>query len=80
MTTALMLLCLVFAACYILLGIFHMAAPGKVLPFSRAVLGRKRYARKATRFEQVTLTNWKMMGAAYVVFGLIMVWALRGIF
>jgi len=75
-----MLLCLAFAAGYILLGVFHMAVPGKAPGFYRRVLGAKLFARYAERFAQISKTNWKMMGAAYVVFGLVMVWALRGIF
>ena len=80
MTTAVMLLCLLFAAGYILLGVFHMAVPGKAPGFYRAVMGRKLFARYAERFEQVSRANWKMMGAAYVIFGLVMVWALHGIY
>jgi len=78
LATAVMLLCLLFAAGYILLGVFHMAMPGKAPLFYRTVMGRRLFARYADRFEQVSRTNWKMMGAAYVVFGLVMVWALRG--
>jgi hypothetical protein len=77
---AVMLLCLLFAAGYILLGVFHMAVPGKAPAFYRAVMGRKLFARYAERFEQVSRVNWKMMGAAYVIFGLVMVWALHGIY
>jgi hypothetical protein len=74
------LLCLVMAAGYILLGAAQMAAPRTVLPVYRLLLGRRRFERNRWRFEQLSAANWKMMGAAYVGFGLILLWALHGMF
>jgi len=77
---AVALLCLLLAAGYIVLGAFQMMAPKKVLPVYRLMLGRRRFERNAARFEQMSAANWKMIGAAYVVFGLILVWSLHEIF
>ncbi|HWZ50271.1 MAG TPA: hypothetical protein VNW54_02290 [Granulicella sp.] len=74
------LLCLLLAAGYILLGAVQMAAPRTVLPLYRLMLGRRRFERNRWRFEQLSVANWKMMGAAYVGFGLILLWALHGMF
>jgi hypothetical protein len=73
-------LILILAAAYILLGAVHLAAPTKVLPIYRFLLGRRRFEKNAFRFEQITPTNWKLIGAAYVLFGMILAWSLRGIF
>lgn len=74
------LILLLIAAAYILLGTFHLAAPGKVLPIYRLLLGRRLFAKNASRFEQITRTNWKLMGAAYILFGMLIVWSLRSSF
>jgi hypothetical protein len=74
------LILLLIAAAYIILGTFHLAAPGKVLPIYRFLLGRRRFAKYASRFEQVTRTNWKLMGAGYILFGMLIVWTLRSSF
>lgn len=74
------LILLLIAAAYILLGTFHLAAPSKVLPVYRLLLGRRLFAKNASRFEQVTRTNWKLMGAAYILFGMFLVWSLRASF
>lgn len=75
----LVLLCVALSAGYILLGAFHMAAPQKVLPVYRVMLGKRRFERNAWRFEQISPANWKMMGAAYIVFGLMLAWAIQSI-
>lgn len=64
---------------YILLGAFHMASPRKVLPVYRAFLGRRRFERNAWRFEQISAGNWKMMGVAYILLGLMLAWAVESI-
>ncbi|GGG80247.1 hypothetical protein [Edaphobacter dinghuensis] len=74
------LILLLIAAAYILLGTFHLAAPSKVLPVYRLLLGRRLFAKNASRFEQITRTNWKLMGAAYILFGMFLVWSLRSRF
>jgi hypothetical protein len=78
--TLLSILILILAAAYILLGAFHLAAPAKVLPLYRLLLGRRLFAKNADRFHQVTPTNWKLMGAAYILFGMALVWSLRASF
>jgi hypothetical protein len=80
MATLFPLIILVIAAAYIILGSIHLAAPTKVLPLYRFFLGRRLFAKNACRFEQITSTNWKLMGTAYIVFGMILVWSLRSIF
>lgn len=74
------LILLLIAAAYIILGTFHLAAPGKVLPIYRFLLGRRLFSKNASRFEQITRTNWKLMGAAYILFGMLAVWSLRSSF
>ncbi|MEO6982888.1 MAG: hypothetical protein ABI072_07205 [Edaphobacter sp.] len=74
------LLILIIAAAYIILGTIHLAAPTKVLPIYRRLLGRRLYTKNVSRFEQVTATNWKLMGVVYIVFGMILVLSLRSIF
>jgi hypothetical protein len=74
------LLILVIAAAYVLLGTIHLAAPTKVLPIYRFLLGRRLFTKNASRFEQITPTNWKFIGAAYVIFGMILVLSLRSSF
>ena len=73
------LILLLIAAAYIILGTFHLAAPTKVLPVYRFLLGRL-FTKNASRFEQITPTNWKFMGAAYILFGMLLVWTLRSSF
>jgi hypothetical protein len=80
MTALIPLLILIVAAAYIILGAIHLAVPTKVLPIYRRLLGRRLFARNASRFEQITPTNWKLIGAAYIVFGMILVLSLRSIF
>jgi hypothetical protein len=74
------LILLLIAAAYIILGTFHLAAPTKVLPIYRVLLGRRLFTKNASRFEQITRTNWKLMGAAYILFGMLIVWTLRSSF
>ena len=80
MTALFPLLILILAAAYIVLGAIHLAAPTKVLPIYRGLLGRRLYTKTASRFEQITLANWKFIGAAYILFGMAIVWSLRSIF
>lgn len=80
MTTLIPLLILILAAAYILLGTIHLAAPNKVLPLYRRLIGRRLYEKNAPRFEQVTPTNWKIMGVAYILFGMALVWSLHSSF
>ncbi len=75
-----LILTLFIAAAYVLLGTIHLAAPTKVLPIYRFLLGRRLFAKNASRFEQITPTNWKFIGAAYVLFGMILVLSLRSSF
>jgi len=75
-----LILTLFIAAGYVLLGTIHLAAPTKVLPIYRFLLGRRLFAKNASRFEQITPTNWKFIGAAYVLFGMILVLSLRSSF
>ncbi len=80
MTTLIPLLILILAAAYILLGAAHLAAPTKVLPIYRLLLGRRLYEKNAPRFQQVTPINWKIIGTAYILFGMLLVWSLRASF
>ncbi len=80
MTALFPLLILVLAAAYIILGAIHLAAPTKVLPIYRRLLGRCLFEKTASRFEQITPANWKFIGAVYIVFGMIVVWSLRSVF
>lgn len=73
------LILLLIAAAYIILGTIHLAAPSKVLPIYRFLLGRL-FTKNAARFEQITPTNWKFIGAVYILFGMILVWSLRSSF
>ena len=74
------LILLLIAASYILLGTFHLAAPTKVRPIYRFLLGHRLFAKNASRFEQITPTNWKFIGGAYILFGMILVWSLHSSF
>jgi hypothetical protein len=74
------LILLFIAAAYVILGTIHLAAPTKVLPIYRVLLGRRLFTKNAARFEQITPTNWKFIGAAYVIFGMILVLSLRSSF
>lgn len=46
------LILLLIAAAYIVLGTLHLAAPGKVLPIYRFLLGRRLFAKNASRFDR----------------------------
>lgn len=80
MTTLIPLLILILAAAYILLGATHLAAPTKVLPIYRTLLGRRLFTRFAANFDQMTSTNWKLIGTAYILFGMFLVWSLHSSF
>ena len=80
MSTLLPLLILIIAAAYIILGTIHLAAPTKVLPIYRRLLGRRLYTNNAHRFQQITSTNWKIMGVVYILFGMVLVWSLHSSF
>jgi hypothetical protein len=71
---------LILAAAYILLGAAHLAAPAKVLPLYRFLLGRRLFTKVTSYFEQITPANWKFIGAAYILFGMAIVWSLRSVF
>ena len=75
-----MILILIIAAAYILLGAAHLAAPTKAPSIYRHLIGRRLYKNNAPRFQQVTSTNWKLMGAIYILFGMALVWSLRSSF
>jgi hypothetical protein len=75
----LILICVTLSTGYILLGAFHMASPRKVLPVYRTLLGRRRFERNAWRFEQISSANWKMMGVGYILFGILLAWAIESI-
>jgi hypothetical protein len=77
LATLLPLLILVLAAAYILLGTIHLAAPNKVLPIYRLLIGRRLFDKNSLRFQHVTPTNWKLIGAAYIIFGMILVCSLH---
>ena len=68
-----MIFVLLIAAGYILLGAAHLAAPTRGLPIYRFLRGPRPYAKNALRFQQVTSTNWKLIGTAYILFGMVLV-------
>lgn len=72
-----MILILVIAAAYILLGAIHLAAPAKAHSIYRFLIGRRLYEKNAARFQQVTPTYWKLIGAIYILFGMALVWTLH---
>lgn len=74
------ILILILAAAYILLGATHLAAPTKVLPIYRTLLGRRLFSRYAANFQQISSTNWKLIGTAYILFGMALVWSLHSSF
>jgi hypothetical protein len=75
----LVLICITLSAGYILLGAFHMVSPQKVLPVYRVMLGKRRFERNARRFDEISPASWKMMGVAYILFGLMLAWAIESI-
>ena len=73
------LLILVIAAAYIVLGTIHLAAPTKVMPIYQLRLCRL-FRKISFRFDQITSSNWKIIGVVYILFGMFLVLSLRSSF
>jgi len=43
------------------------------------VLGKRWFERNGWRFEQISAANWKMMGVAYILFGLMLAWSIESV-
>ena len=52
-----------------------MAWPMKALPVYRWFLGKKRFAKSEERMRSMRPWVWKFVGACYVGFGMLVVWA-----
>ena len=70
------LFCFACAGAYMLFGVLQMVAPARAIPVYRFFLGKKRFARHEGVFLAGTRRAWKLMGAGYIFFGLLVTYAL----
>ncbi len=70
------LFCYACALGYVLFGILQMLWPMKALPVYRFFLGRTTFERYEARLRGFGRGFWKMVGAFYICFGMLVVWVL----
>ena len=75
-TATILLFCFLCATGYIVFGILQMMSPTKALPVYRLFLGKIRFAKNEMRFRAVGARTWKILGACYVFFGMLVAWEL----
>lgn len=75
-TQLLFLSCFLCALGYVLFGILQMVHPRRALPIYRFFLGARSYAKAEPTFLRMTPWTWRFVGAAYIVFGMLVTWSL----
>ena len=75
-TQLIFLFCFLCCLAYVLFGILQMILPARALPIYRFFLGARRYAKVEPVFQGLSRWNWRFIGAAYIVFGLLVTLAL----
>lgn len=70
------LFCFLCSAGYVLFGILQMVLPTRAIPVYRFFLGTRRFAKAEPTIARLTRWHWRFIGAAYIVFGMIVTWAL----
>jgi cytochrome b561 len=70
------LFCYVCALGYVLFGILQMVLPARALPVYRFFLGARRFSKAELVMARMTRWHWRFVGAAYIVFGMLICWAL----
>ena len=67
--------CFLCAAGYVLFGILQMILPARALPVYRFFLGRRRFAKLEPITARMTRWQWRFLGAAYILFGMVATWS-----
>ena len=75
-TQLIFLFCFLCCLAYVLFGILQMVLPARALPIYRFFLGARRYARAEPVFQSFSRWSWRFIGAAYIVFGMLVTLAL----
>jgi len=75
-TISIYLFCYLCSAGYIAFGIIQMIVPQRALPVYRFFLGKKTFSKNESRFNNISLRAWKILGAGYICFGMLVAWLL----
>ena len=75
-TQLIFLFCFLCCLGYVLFGILQMVLPARALPVYRFFLGARRYAKAEPVFKGLSRWSWRFVGAAYIVFGMLITFAL----
>ena len=75
-TQIIFLFCFLCCLGYVLFGILQMVLPARALPIYRFFLGPRRFARAEPFFHGLSRWNWRFIGAAYILFGMLVTLAL----
>ena len=70
------LFCFLCAAGYVLFGILQMVLPTRAIPVYRFFLGARRFAKAEPTIARLSRWHWRFIGAAYILFGMLITWAL----
>ena len=74
-TQLLFVLCYLCAAGYVLFGILQMVLPARATPVYRFFLGKRRFAKLDPILARMTRWHWRLLGAAYILFGMLVTWS-----
>ena len=75
-TQLIYLFCYLCALGYVLFGILQMVLPARAIPVYRFFLGKRRYVKAEPIIAKLTRWHWRFIGAAYVLFGMLITWSL----
>ena len=75
-TQLIFLFCFLCCLGYVLFGILQMVLPARALPIYRFFLGARRYAKAEPVLQRFSRWNWRFVGAAYIIFGMLVTLAL----
>lgn len=75
-TQLIFVFCFLCAAGYVLFGILQMVLPRRAIPVYRFFLGARRFAKAEPVMAKLTRWHWRFIGAAYIVFGMLVTWVL----
>ncbi len=75
-TQLIFLFCFLCCLGYVLFGILQMVLPARALPIYRFFLGSRRFAKAEPVFARLSRWHWRFVGAAYILFGMLVTLAL----
>ena len=75
-TQLIFVFCFLCAAGYVLFGILQMVLPRRALPVYRFFLGARRFSKAEPVMLRLTPWHWRLIGAAYILFGMLVTWVL----